>query len=535
MMVRVSRAVALLVCVSLSACGDGSMTSASDSASGSSSGSATSASESDSNASSAGATISASDTDSGSVGETTAGPTAGTDPSTSDTGEPTSQSESDPTDATDSDPTDATATAPTDATATDPTDTTMTNGTNGTDPTDSATTDATDSATDATDTSESATTDSETGTTDDPSDSSDTDPLMCDDPGDCPQPPDCVDALCLGGSCGTIWSQIGTPCNGGLCDGGGECVECLDDGDCPDGTCENGICLEPSCDDGQQNGTETDVDCGGDCPEKCADGEGCNEGSDCQSNSCQDNICGPEGLACLNEPPNPITGQGCPIFSECSEFSDCGEFKDCQQWYCDSGICALNTLSNCWDTVGGQCVAGVVLTQHVDPPVDKDFLAPDGIDFRELGSLTITVQNNTSDDLYLDKIPLHLDTMGGSNFDVDGLKLYQDFGGSDFETPGDFFFCITGDPFQFPANGVLGPCGGSSFSRVVKNGGTRRFVITLAFEKEKTYIAGRSYRLRLDANAVLEFRVGGTFGPAYTGTQCGVPNSDFVGAWVHAK
>jgi len=124
---------------------------------------------------------------------------------------------------------------------------------------------------------------------------------------------------------------------------------------------------------------------------------------------------------------------------------------------------------------------------------------------------------------------------GGSSFDVSSLKMYQDFGGSDWETPGDFYFCLTGNPFQFPANGVLGPCGGSFASRVSKNGGTRRFVITFAFAKEKTFIAGRSYRLRLDANADLEFRVGNTQGPPLNGTQCGVPNSDFIGAWVNAK
>lgn len=40
------------------------------------------------------------------------------------------------------------------------------------------------------------------------------------------------------------------------------------------------------CLDGTQNGTETDIDCGGTCTTKCAEGQGCNENADCTSNNC---------------------------------------------------------------------------------------------------------------------------------------------------------------------------------------------------------------------------------------------------------
>jgi hypothetical protein len=49
----------------------------------------------------------------------------------------------------------------------------------------------------------------------------------------------------------------------------------------------------PTCNDGDRNGNETDVDCGGSClPTKpCADGLRCKNGSDCNSGVCISDIC----------------------------------------------------------------------------------------------------------------------------------------------------------------------------------------------------------------------------------------------------
>jgi hypothetical protein len=38
---------------------------------------------------------------------------------------------------------------------------------------------------------------------------------------------------------------------------------CQTNADCADDLCQNGVCVGPTCDDGMQNGQETDVDCGG--------------------------------------------------------------------------------------------------------------------------------------------------------------------------------------------------------------------------------------------------------------------------------
>jgi hypothetical protein len=46
----------------------------------------------------------------------------------------------------------------------------------------------------------------------------------------------------------------------------------------------------PTCSDGIQNGNETGVDCGGDCP-RCADGQGCATRDDCASARCDGGTC----------------------------------------------------------------------------------------------------------------------------------------------------------------------------------------------------------------------------------------------------
>ena len=48
----------------------------------------------------------------------------------------------------------------------------------------------------------------------------------------------------------------------------------------------------PSCSDGVRNGSETDIDCGGDCS-GCGDGLGCTKANDCKAGSCVAAKCGP--------------------------------------------------------------------------------------------------------------------------------------------------------------------------------------------------------------------------------------------------
>lgn len=93
-----------------------------------------------------------------------------------------------------------------------------------------------------------------------------------------PPPPSCADG-----------AQNGTESDidcGGWC--GGTCLEgstCAVDQDCASGApCVAGQCAVhvPACDDGVQNGRETDIDCGGACT-RCTMGHRCNVAADCTS------------------------------------------------------------------------------------------------------------------------------------------------------------------------------------------------------------------------------------------------------------
>ncbi|MDP1827899.1 MAG: hypothetical protein Q8L48_31790 [Archangium sp.] len=56
-----------------------------------------------------------------------------------------------------------------------------------------------------------------------------------------------------------------------------------------DGTLNNNGTMQPlsnACEDGRVSGMESDVDCGGTCMTKCADGNTCNAGADCASTFC---------------------------------------------------------------------------------------------------------------------------------------------------------------------------------------------------------------------------------------------------------
>jgi hypothetical protein len=90
-------------------------------------------------------------------------------------------------------------------------------------------------------------------------------------------------------------------CDNGLdddCDGEID----LDDSDCPFFECGfdfcppgyvcsySGYCVS-HCNDGQWNGDEGDVDCGGDCSTGCAPGQTCGLHADCDSNNCYYGIC----------------------------------------------------------------------------------------------------------------------------------------------------------------------------------------------------------------------------------------------------
>jgi hypothetical protein len=143
------------------------------------------------------------------------------------------------------------------------------------------------------------------------------------DPEQCPG----VDTTCnyrtCVGDCGFADAPEGTACTedgGQVCDGQGSCVECNEASDCDSSElCVANQCVPATCQNGTQDGQETDEDCGGnECP-PCDNGEGCAQYTDCVSRYC-------DGTTC----------------AACSDHGHCAAAPDS---YCDS---SLN---------GGQCVA----------------------------------------------------------------------------------------------------------------------------------------------------------------------------------
>ncbi|RLB55443.1 MAG: hypothetical protein DRJ42_06295 [Deltaproteobacteria bacterium] len=131
-------------------------------------------------------------------------------------------------------------------------------------------------------------------------------------------------------------------------DCGGSCPQCRDGqacrtpSECIGGQCLDNACVDPSCEDGAQNGTESDLDCGGDCS-LCVAGDGCNSGRDCVSR-----FCGDDGLCLASACDDGVRngdetdvdcGGAC---SPCAECEGCVADGDCARGRCVSGRCALS-------------------------------------------------------------------------------------------------------------------------------------------------------------------------------------------------
>ena len=90
---------------------------------------------------------------------------------------------------------------------------------------------------------------------------------------------------------------------------------CATGADCLSESCVDHVCVAPaSCSNEIKDGPETDVDCGGGCPD-CADGKGCGVDGDCASNWCDAGTC--KAASCEDEIQNGNEGGvdcggGCP-------------------------------------------------------------------------------------------------------------------------------------------------------------------------------------------------------------------------------
>jgi hypothetical protein len=160
------------------------------------------------------------------------------------------------------------------------------------------------------------------------------------------QSPACVTATCTSsqacvqGQCYAIACGHRTCLNGRVCDQN-VCTDprCIGVSCTAPQACVAGTCKVPSCTDGIQDGTETDIDCGGSCP-PCTDGRGCLKNSDCTSNACVQSVCSEpsctDGIQDGNETDVDCGGGACP---PCALGKHCKVSSDCTSVFCSAGTC----------------------------------------------------------------------------------------------------------------------------------------------------------------------------------------------------
>ncbi len=193
---------------------------------------------------------------------------------------------------------------------------------------------------------------------------------VCDDHNPCTD-----DACDLGvGQCRSTAKANGEPsgvveeCRVQLCEDGADswiaepagtsCTTC----DAPPCVCDEGACVDPTCDDDATNGSETDVDCGGGVCWGCAVGQTCAVGADCLSGFCDDGTC----QDCTTHADCP--GQQC-LSGTCVPKSDdgeeCNDEDSCASGFCVDGVCCDSACDGLCEactsalrgngTVSGQC------------------------------------------------------------------------------------------------------------------------------------------------------------------------------------
>ncbi|WP_373045406.1 fibrinogen-like YCDxxxxGGGW domain-containing protein [Vulgatibacter sp.] len=129
-------------------------------------------------------------------------------------------------------------------------------------------------------------------------------------------------------------------------DCGGSCEPCAvggsceSDDDCQSAWCNEGSCGDPACDDGVRNGDETGADCGGSCA-PCEVGGTCEAGSDCESGACTNGVC--TAPSCTDGVKNGVeTGLDCGggDCDPCPPGEGCNFPDECQSGLCNDGLCA---------------------------------------------------------------------------------------------------------------------------------------------------------------------------------------------------
>ncbi len=206
---------------------------------------------------------------------------------------------------------------------------------------------------------------------------------------DCASGATCTNNICTVGTCDNAIKDG----DEGDVDCGGACsIKCMNlqscnmDTDCEGALgCYTNVCAMSACENGVIDGDESSADCGGSCPDRCGDGQSCNQSSDCDSANnmlCVNSVCTLD--PCMNGVQDGtetdvdcgggscaarcISGQGCGMDSDCTGANILCLANTCTQDPCTNGIQDANEAGvDCGGTSScGACAGGASCTLDSD-------------------------------------------------------------------------------------------------------------------------------------------------------------------------
>jgi hypothetical protein len=207
---------------------------------------------------------------------------------------------------------------------------------------------------------------------------------------DCADDNPCTEDKCEGGVCQNPPKAKETACGAGsasVCDGKGQCVECVTSADCAANHPMKPICdLDDnkcvSCNDGVKNGKETDVDCGGpDCGaclgKPCDAKHGCGNHTFCAvpENICCSSACDGKCEACAEAKTGEPNGTCAPIpygmdpDNECTALGSCGAAPG--KCRCEDGVKNADESDvDCGGATCARCEGGKTCGGNMDCATD---------------------------------------------------------------------------------------------------------------------------------------------------------------------
>ena len=209
----------------------------------------------------------------------------------------------------------------------------------------------------------------------------------------CVDADDCASALCSPTTNRCVSDRCEDAVRNGTesdVDCGGDCqalcavdAACNTNADCASGVCNlfSRTCVVDTCFDGLRSGDETDVDCGGSCAANCVSGQDCADGGDCESG-----LCNVDNLECVDDSCfdgvltsgesdvdcGGVCARGCGLGQACSVGGDCASDECLPDNTCTVDPCSDGVQNGDESDVdcGGSCATGCVVDQACTTPDD---------------------------------------------------------------------------------------------------------------------------------------------------------------------